>query len=152
MIPKAKKRDLTKPETWRPISLLSCLSKGMERIIAKRMSYLAIKHKVLHVNQAGALPQRSATDIAAALTHDVERARRRKKVATLVTMDVEGAYDAILPNRLILQLRKQGWPEFLIRWLAMYLAKRLASVRFEDAIAEAQYYTRKSRLQLSEIP
>jgi len=137
MIPKAKKRDLTQPEAWRPISLLSCLSKGMERIIAKRMSYLAIKHKVLHVNQAGALPQRSATDIAAALTHDVERARRRKKVATLVTMDVEGAYDAILPNRLILQLRKQGWPEFLIRWLALYLAKRLASVRFEDAIAEA---------------
>lgn len=140
MIPKPNKRDLTDPSAWRPISLLSCLGKGMERIIAKRMSYLAIKHKILHPNQAGALPQRSATDIAAALTHDVEQARRRrkqKKVATLVTMDVEGAFDAILRHRLILQLRKQGWPDFLIRWLAMFLAHRLASVRFEDATAEA---------------
>ncbi|OAA34078.1 reverse transcriptase [Beauveria brongniartii RCEF 3172] len=101
------------------------------------MSHLAIKHKILHPNQAGALPQRSATDIAAALTHDVEQARRRKKVATLVTMDVEGAFDAILRNRLILQLRRQGWPTFLIRWLAIYLTRRLAKVRFEDAIAEA---------------
>ncbi len=48
MIPEANKRNLTKPEAWRPISLLSCLSKGMERIIAKRMSHLAIKYKVLH--------------------------------------------------------------------------------------------------------
>ncbi|TQV90121.1 reverse transcriptase [Cordyceps javanica] len=140
MIPKPNKRDLTDPSAWRPISLLSCLGKGMERIIAKRMSHLAIKHKILHQNQAGALPQRSATDIAAALTHDVEQARRRnkkKKVATLVTMDVEGAFDAILRNRLILQLRKQGWPDFLIRWLAMFLTHRLANVRFEDAIAES---------------
>ncbi|EJP61622.1 reverse transcriptase, RNaseH [Beauveria bassiana ARSEF 2860] len=123
MIPKQNKRDLTDPGTWRPISLLSCLGKGMERIIAKRMSHLAIKNKILHPNQAGALPQRSATDIAAALTHDVEQARRRttKRVATLVTMD----------------LRRQGWPIFLIRWLATFLASRLANVRFEDAIAEA---------------
>ncbi|OAA60613.1 reverse transcriptase [Akanthomyces lecanii RCEF 1005] len=139
MIPKPNKRDLTNPSAWRPISLLSCLSKGMERIIAKRMPYLAIKHKILHPNQAGALPQRSATDIAAALTHDVEQTRRgkKKKVATLVTMDVEGAFDAILRNRLILQLRKQGWPDFLVRWLVMFLTHRLASVRFEDAIVEA---------------
>lgn len=93
----------------------------------------------MHPNQAGALPQRSATDIAAALTHDVEQARRRrtKRVATLVTMDVEGAFDAILRNRLILQLRRQGWPTFLVHWLAMFLASRLAKLRFEDAIAEA---------------
>jgi hypothetical protein len=100
MIPKPNKRNLAETEAWRPISLFSCLSKGMERIIAKRMSYLAIKYKVLHPIQAGALPQRSATDIAGALTFDAEHAHRNKKVATLVTMDVEGAFDVILrPNR-----------------------------------------------------
>jgi hypothetical protein len=52
-------------------------------------------------------------------------------------MDVEGAFDAILRNRLIVQLRRQGWSTFLIRWLAIYLTRRLAKVRFEDAIAEA---------------
>lgn len=136
MIPKPNKRNLSDISAWRPISLLSCLGKGLERIIAKRMAYLAIKHKVVHHNQAGALPQRSATDIVAALVHDVEMAFRHQKVATLVTMDVEGAFDAILRNRLLLQLRKQGWPDFLVRWIASFLAQRQASVRFQNAIAE----------------
>ena len=136
MIPKPNKRNLSDVSAWRPITLLFCLSKGLERIIAKRMSYLAIKHKVVHFNQAGALPQRSATDIVAALVHDLEIAFKQKKVATLVTMDVEGAFDAILCNRLLLQLREQGWPDFLVRWIASFLAQRLASVRFQDAIAE----------------
>ncbi|KAJ3495814.1 hypothetical protein NLG97_g3120 [Lecanicillium saksenae] len=60
MIPKPNKRNLTDPSAWRPISLLSCLSNGLERIIAKRMSNLAIKHDILHHNQAGALPQLNA--------------------------------------------------------------------------------------------
>lgn len=47
-------------------------------------------------------------------------------------MDVEGDFDAILLNRLLLQLRKQGWPDFLVRWLASFLTHRLASVRFEE--------------------
>ena len=136
MIPKPNKRNLSDVSAWRPISLLSCLSKGLERIIAKRMAYLAIKHKIVHHNQAGALPQRSATDIVAALVHDVEMAFKHRKVATLVTMDVEGAFDAILRNRLLLQLRKQGWPDFLIRWIASFLAQRLASVRFQNTLAE----------------
>ena len=135
-IPKPNKRNLSDVSAWRPISLLSCLSKGLERIIAKRMAYLAIKHKVVHHNQAGALPQRSATDIVASLVHDTEIAFKHQKVATMVTMDVEGAFDAILRNRLLLQLRKQGWPDFLVRWIASFLAQRRASVRFQDAVAE----------------
>lgn len=55
MILKPNKRDLTNPSAWRLIFLLLCLGKGLERIIAKRMSYLAIKHNLLHLNQAGAL-------------------------------------------------------------------------------------------------
>jgi len=74
----------------------------LERVIGRRLAYLAINHKVLHPNQVGALPKRSATDVVTALVYDAERALGNGKVATLVTMDVKGAFDAILPNRLIL--------------------------------------------------
>ncbi|OAQ61343.1 reverse transcriptase, RNaseH [Purpureocillium lilacinum] len=37
MIEKPGKRDLSKPRAWRPISLLSCLGKGLERLIARRL-------------------------------------------------------------------------------------------------------------------
>ena len=67
MIAKPGRRDLTTPRAWRPISLLSCLGKGLERLIARRLAWAAIHHKVLHPQQAGALPKRSATDLVTAL-------------------------------------------------------------------------------------
>ncbi|OAQ58954.1 reverse transcriptase [Pochonia chlamydosporia 170] len=136
MIPKLNKRDLSDVSAWRPISLLSCLSKGLERVIGRRLAYLAVKYKVLHPNQAGALPKRSATDIVTALIYDVERALGNGKIATLVTMDVKGAFDAILPNRLVLRLRQQGWPDFLVWWIYHFVSHRKALVRFQDAKTE----------------
>ncbi|ODM19726.1 hypothetical protein SI65_04712 [Aspergillus cristatus] len=73
-IPKPGKRDRSSPWAYRLIALLSVLGKGLERLIAHRMAWIAIKHKVLHPQQFGALPLRSATDLAAALIHDVEEA------------------------------------------------------------------------------
>ena len=132
MIPKLNKRDLSKVSTWRPISLLSCPSKGLERVIARRMAYAAIRYSILHPNQAGALPKRSAVDIVVSLIYDIEKALAAGQVATLVTEDVMGAFDAILRNRMILCLRRQGWPDFLIQWIASFLLDRTASVRFQD--------------------
>lgn len=74
MIPKLNKRDLSKVSTWRPILLLSCLSKGLERVVARRMAHTAIKYGILHPNQAGALLKRSAVDIVVSLIYDVEKA------------------------------------------------------------------------------
>ncbi|RKK10082.1 hypothetical protein BFJ65_g15382 [Fusarium oxysporum f. sp. cepae] len=83
MIAKPGRRDLTEPRAWRPISLLSCLGKGLERLIARRLAWAAVHYSVLHPQQAGALPKRSATDLVTALVHDIEEAFARKKVATL---------------------------------------------------------------------
>ncbi|KAM4054449.1 reverse transcriptase (RNA-dependent DNA polymerase) [Hirsutella rhossiliensis] len=38
IIPKPSKRNLSLPRGWRPISLLACLGKGLERPIARRLA------------------------------------------------------------------------------------------------------------------
>jgi hypothetical protein len=134
MIAKPGRRDLTEPRAWRPISLLSCLGKGLERLVARRLAWACIHYGVLHPQQAGALPKRSATDLVAALVHDIEEAFARKKVAILVTMDIQGAFDTVLRNRLILRLREQGWPEHLARWAGSFMDDRSACVRYQDTI------------------
>lgn len=57
MLPKPNKRDLSSVRSWRPIALLSCLGKGLERLIARRLSLAAINQKVLNPQQFGALPK-----------------------------------------------------------------------------------------------
>ena len=137
MIPKPGKRDLTSPRSWRPISLLSCLGKGLERLIARRIAWAAVHYGVLHRQQAGALPKRSATDLVAALVHDIEMAFSFGKVATLVTMDIQGAFDTVMRNRLALRMRQQGWPLFLVHWVASFMQDRAASIRYQDIITSS---------------
>ncbi|PWI64383.1 hypothetical protein PCL_10521 [Purpureocillium lilacinum] len=136
MIAKPGRRNLSTPRAWRPISLLSCLGKGLERLIARRLAWASIHYGVLHPQQAGALPKRSAVDLVAALVHDIEEAFARGLVATLVTMHIQGAFDTVLRNRLInrliLRLRQQGWPEHLARWAGSFMSDRSACVRYQD--------------------
>lgn len=73
-LPKPK-RDPSSVKGWRPISLLSCLGKGLERLIAKRMSHLAITWDIVGQQQFGALPKRSATDLVSCVVHDIEEAK-----------------------------------------------------------------------------
>jgi hypothetical protein len=132
MLPKPNKRDLTSARAWRPISLLSCLGKGLERLVARRLAWASIHRGVLHPQQCGALPKRSATDLVAALVHDIEEAFARGQVATLVTMDVQGAFDTVMRKRLARRLREQGWPAHLVRWVYAFMEDRSASVRYQD--------------------
>lgn len=56
---------------------------------------------MLNPQQGGALPCQSAMDLIAAFTHYAEAALAQGKVVTLVTMDVLGAFDAVLWRRLL---------------------------------------------------
>ncbi|KAJ0127863.1 putative zinc-binding oxidoreductase [Fusarium oxysporum f. sp. albedinis] len=112
---------------WRPISLLSCLGKGLERLIARRLAWADVHNSVL-------LPKRAATDLVTALIHDMEEAFARKKVATLATMDIQGAFDTVMRNRLVLRLREQGWPYHLARWAESFMEDRSARARYQDTI------------------
>ena len=117
MLCKPNKTDRTHPRSFRPIALLSTLGKGLERVIARRISWTAIHHKVLAAQQFGAVTLRSATDLTTCLLHDVETALNSKLTASLLTLDVQGAFDSVLPGRLIRRLRDQGWPEHLVLWV-----------------------------------
>ncbi|KAI1005175.1 hypothetical protein K3495_g3042 [Podosphaera aphanis] len=120
-IPKSG-RDPSTTKGWRPIALLSCLGKGLERLIAKRVSHLAITSDILGHQQFGALPKRSATDLVSCVIHDIEEARCQGWTSAFVTLDVRGAFDAILYNRLLRRMQTQGWPDSFLRWTNSFLA------------------------------
>ena len=138
MLPKVEKKDKSSVRSWRPIALLSCMGKGLERLIARRMAWTALQAKLLSPQHAGALPKRSATDLAAALTRDLQAAVGSGKLATIVTMDVQGAFDALLPRRLIRRVMKQGWPLPLLTLIRSFLTKRQARVRSDNVITPFQ--------------
>jgi hypothetical protein len=50
---------------------------------------------------------------------------------SVVTFDVKGGFDNILPNRLLNLLKSQGWPTHVISWVSSLLTRRLASLRID---------------------
>jgi len=134
ILSKPNKPDKTSPRAYRPIALLSVLGKGLERLIAKRMSWIAITFGVLAKQQFGALPLRSATDLTTCLTHDIESALNQGKVASLLTLDVKGAFDAVLPGRLVNRLRTQGWSSNLVSWIASFATNRSVRIRLDGVL------------------
>jgi ribonuclease HI len=129
MIPKVGKTDRTSPRSWRPIALLSCIGKGLERTVARRIAWTAMTHKILSPQHGGALPKRSAADLTAAFTHDTETAWTLGQHVTMVTLDVQGAFDALLKNRLLHRMAQQGWPQGAILFVDSFLTERRVQVR-----------------------
>ena len=129
MIPKVGKTDRSSPRSWRPIALLSCIGKGLERTVARRIAWTAMTHKILSPQHGGALPKRSAADLTAAFTHDTEAAWVLGKHVTMVTLDVQGAFDALLKNRLLHRMVQQGWPQRTVLFVDSFLTDRRVQVR-----------------------
>jgi len=129
MTPKVGKKDRSSVRSWRPIALLSCLGKGLERIIAKRLAWTAMTNGIISPQHGGALPKRSAMDLIAAFTHDVEQAFARGQHVTMVTLDVQGAFDALLKNKLLHRMKGQGWRTETLQLVNSFLSDREVRVR-----------------------
>lgn len=125
---KPKKDDYTLPKAYRPISLLSTLSKGLEAVIAKRLSYLTERHHLLPDNHFGARPRRSCEQALNVLVEKIYSAWRTGKVLTLVTFDVQGAYNGVNVEILIVRLRERRVPEELVAWIESFCKDRKAQV------------------------
>lgn len=60
-------------------------------------------------------------DLAESLTHDTNLALYSCTKAALVTLDDQGAFDALLKNRLLSRMTKQGWQPEAIRLTDSFL-------------------------------
>lgn len=138
MIPKVGKKDRSSVRSYRPIALLSAFGKGFERILARRMAWTALTHNILSPQHGGALPKRAATDLAASFTHDVQEVLWKRRCVTMVTMDVKGAFDAVLKNRLLHRMKDQGWPERALRMTDSFLSDRSVQVRLGRTVTDQQ--------------
>jgi hypothetical protein len=71
-INKPNKPDYSQPKAYRPISLLECTGKVLEKIVAKRFNRDIAQHNLLPMTQFGSWAQHCATDAVATLVHRIQ--------------------------------------------------------------------------------
>lgn len=114
---KPQKDDYSEPKSYRPIALLSTLGKALEAVVAKRLSDFAEDYQLLPSEQIGARRNRSTTTALETIVNTVHTVWDcgRDNVASLLSLDVAGAFDNVSHERLIYNLRSKGIPGIIIR-------------------------------------
>ncbi|KAL5594249.1 uncharacterized protein BROUX77_007596 [Berkeleyomyces rouxiae] len=103
------------PRSYRLISLLPTLGKGLERAVARRLAEESIERETIPRNYICAVPKRAVTDMLIELRGRIEDAQDWKKVTSIFTFDIKGAFDAVDPARMEHRLIENRWPTKLCR-------------------------------------
>ena len=134
-IPKQGKEDYSQPRAWRPISLMSFAFKTLERLILWYLEETVLKEYSMHKNQHAFRKGRS-TESALSDTVDIlESEVLRKGVAIGVFLDIEGAFDNLLPGGIIRSLQTRNTPQFLLSWFQNYLVTKNVQVDHKGVLA-----------------
>ncbi len=135
---KPGKDDYTVAKAWRPISLLATLGKLLESVVAERISHAVETYGLLPTNHFGARKQRSAEQALLLLQEQIYTAWRGRKIASLISFDVKGAYNGVCKERLLQRMKARGIPEKLLRWINAFCSERTATIQVNGHSSEVR--------------
>ena len=124
LMEKPNKRDRTLVKSYRVISLLNCLGKVVEKLVAEMLSQSCETKGSLHQGQMGGRKHRSAIDAAALMIHKVHEIWEDKQIAGALLMDVKGAFDHVSRAKLVQRMADLGIDDDLIGWTQSFLTDR----------------------------
>ena len=121
--------------SFRPISLISCVSKLFERIILSRLPFFLESNSIFSPRQAGFRPGRSTLDQILYLSQSISDGFNKPRPGSwtiLSTIDFSKAFDSVWHPALFHKLVSAGLPPCFARWNQSYLSDRRACVVFQN--------------------
>ena len=131
---KPGKDNYTLPKAYRPIVLLNTIGKIMDAVMARRLSYLVETYHVLPDTHIGGRRMRSTEHALHLIIERIYKAWNtgRGKVASLLLLDVTGAFDNVSHERLLHNLRTRRVDERTVLWIASFLSERRTRITMDD--------------------
>ncbi|KMQ85763.1 pol-like protein, partial [Lasius niger] len=105
------------PGKFRPISLISCSLKIMEKLILLRLDWWIEHNHKLPSSQYGFRKFRSCQDNLSILTTEINTSFVRRKVTACLFLDLSNAFDDVIPSILISDLKEMGLPSTLCTFI-----------------------------------
>ena len=127
-IPIPKKGDKTLPSNYRPIALLSNISKIQERIAFKNLYNHLRDNNLLYKYQSGFLPNHSTVFQLIDIYHNICQSFDNHQFSCMVFCDISKAFDRVWHKGLIYKLKQHGIEGDFLKWLTDYLNGRQQKV------------------------
>jgi len=136
VVPKPKKKDYSIPSAFRPIQLLECLGKVLDRIVARRIQYEVAKHNIVPLTQFGGQIHSCTTDAGLSLIQDIHDAWTHGLKASALFFDISGFYNFVNHNGLLDRLRHHGFNESTVNFVESFLKNCTTSFSFDGFRSE----------------
>ena len=128
-------KPLDSPASFRPVSLISCVSKLFERIILSRLLFFLESNSILSPRQAGFRPGRSALDQILYLSQSILGGFNKLRASSrtiLCTIDFAKAFESVCHPTLLDKLIWADLPPCFVRWTQSFLSDRCACVVYQN--------------------
>ncbi len=120
------------PKVYRPIVLLNTMWKVLTGILAEQLSYYTEKYHLLLNHHFGGRPGWSTIDTIHLLTYRIKDTWCKGKVASVLFLDIKGAFPNTVPEKLSSNLRKCKVPLKIIDFTKEMLVNRATRLRFDN--------------------
>ena len=131
------KKDKQEVASYRPISLLSCLGKLLEKIIKQRLTKEIESRKILPTHQTGFRPGKSTINNITRLERFVQAEKTKRRHSAVLFFDIRAAFDSVWFEGLIYKFADLRMPEYLTRYLVSFLESRTATIEFENTLSRS---------------
>ena len=125
-------------DSYRPVSLTSCIANTMERNVANRLSYMAESNGWWCDEQAGFRSSRSCEDQILSLSQSISNGFQNRPAlrSVLALLDFSKAFDTVWRNRLFEIMMDKGVPTTMVKWIRGFLCDRNARVRIDNVMGK----------------
>ena len=121
------------PQSYRPISLTSCLGKIAERMVNHRLYYWLEKHKIIDSSQAGFRKGCRTEDQLFRFVQSTIDGFQRGESTTAVFIDLQQAYDRVWRKGLLMKMSNIGIHGKMLKWIQAFLTNRTIQTTVEGS-------------------
>lgn len=139
--PVYKSGDRDDANSYRPIAVLSSISKIIEKLINSRIISYLNKYNILSSSQYGFRKGMSTQDAIMELTSTITKEVDKGNKCLTAFLDLKKAFDTVSIPILIRRLNCAGFRGFALSLLSSYLQNRVQGVKIEGFLSEEENVT-----------
>ena len=136
VIPLHKKLCTLDRKNYRPVSILSPLSKILEKIVYEQLYEYLSRNNIFHPNLHGYRQNRSTQTALLTMYDRWVKAAVAGQVSGAVLLDLSAAFDLVDPVLLVQKLRIYGLDEDSLEWILSYLTERHQAVWLDHVLSD----------------